>query len=141
MLAILLFCMFAHGMPLTWHVLACPYYLAGLAAFALGLSWLLAAINVFFRDVREVLGVVLNLWFWFTPVVWGIEIVPERFKYLFQLNPMYHIVTGYRGAFLYRQPPWHEPWAMAWFWVACAAMFFTGAWMFRRLKPEFPEAL
>ena len=141
MLVVLMFCMAAHGTPLTWHLLAAPYYLAGLMAFSLGMSWLLAAINVFYRDVREALGVLLNFWFWLTPVVWGIEIVPPRIKFLFQLNPMYHVVTGYRNAFLYQQSPWAEPWVMAWFWLACAGTFFAGAWLFRRLKPEFPEAL
>lgn len=141
MLAILVLCMAAGNVPITWHVVGVPYYLVALMTFTLGLSWLLSALNVFYRDVREVLGVLLNIWFWFTPVVWGFEIVPERLRPIFQLNPMYHIVTGYRNAFIFGQPPWREPWVMAWFWAACAGMFLTGAWIFRRLKPEFPEAL
>lgn len=141
MLTILLVCLASHGMAVDWWALQAIYYFVGLTVFTLGLSWFLAALHVFYRDTREAVGVMLNIWFWSTPIVWGIEIVPPEYLTLFKLNPMYYIVTGYKSSFIYHTPPWHEPWVALWFWTVCLAMFAGGAWMFRRLKPEFAEAL
>ena len=61
--------------------------------------------NVFFRDVGQLLGIVLQFWFWFTPIVYPAKIIPEELVGLLQLNPVYHIINGYQTIFLYDQVP------------------------------------
>lgn len=64
--------------------------------FALGFGILLGTINVFYRDVAQSVGVVLQFWFWFTPIVYSITLLPERAKRVYALNPMTGLVSGYQ---------------------------------------------
>ena len=70
-----------------------------LLSVALGIS--LGVLNVFFRDVGQMLNIVLQFWFWFTPIIYPLNIIPAQFQWLMSLNPMYHIVKGYQSVFLY----------------------------------------
>jgi lipopolysaccharide transport system permease protein len=75
---------------------------------ALGLGILLGVLNVFFRDVGQFFNVFLQFWFWLTPVVYSIEILPPMLgKYLIYWNPMAPIIKGYHAVFVaHRQPDW-----------------------------------
>ena len=65
-------------------------------AFAIGLGVVLGVLNVFFRDVGQFFGIVLQFWFWLTPIVYSQEILPERVRPLMAWNPMAAIVTAYQ---------------------------------------------
>jgi lipopolysaccharide transport system permease protein/teichoic acid transport system permease protein len=117
------------------------YYLFALSVFSLGLGWFLSAVNVFCKDVGQALGVVLNLWFWATPIVWLQTILPPHYQFFLKFNPMYYIVDGYRSSFIYHAPIWHNPRQGLYFWIVCAFVFIVGALTFRKLKPEFAEVL
>ncbi len=65
----------------------------------------LGVLNVFFRDVGQMLNVILQFWFWFTPVVYPLSIVPEKLRWLVNLNPMYFIVGSYQNIFVYGKAP------------------------------------
>lgn len=73
--------------------------------FASSIGVGLGVLNVFFRDVKQLLGVVLQFWFWFTPVVYPETIIPERLRQFFVLNPMYLMIKGYHDIFLYGKSP------------------------------------
>ena len=71
--------------------------------FICGLSLILSVLNIFFRDLEHMLGTLLMFWFWVTPVFYSIEMVPEKFRWLTNLNPMsayiaYYCDVLYRGA-------------------------------------------
>lgn len=75
--------------------------------FAVGLGITLGVLNVFFRDVGQLSNVVLQLWFWATPIVYPASILPEWIMPLMNLNPMYHLMQGYQGVFVAAQwPDW-----------------------------------
>jgi lipopolysaccharide transport system permease protein len=65
----------------------------------------LGVLNVFFRDIGQFLAMILNFWFWFTPVVYPSTIVPKALQGLMNLNPMYHIIHSYQNIFVYNQMP------------------------------------
>lgn len=75
--------------------------------FAAGLGLLLGILNVFFRDVGQFLGVCIQFWFWFTPIVYSVDIIPEDLQQFLTVNPMYHLIKGYQDVFM-RQvwPDW-----------------------------------
>src|SRR5690606_8386169 len=82
--------------------------------FSLGLGICLGVLNVFFRDVGHLTGVVLQFWFWFTPIVYPISVLPEQLQSLIQLNPMAQLVAAYQGIFVHGQwPAWHDLWPTA----------------------------
>lgn len=91
--------------PLSRHLLLLPflYYLQCLLVFGLGL--LFATLTVFIRDLREVVGIVLQLWFWFTPIVYVKEILPPLAQRALLLNPAYPLIEAYQRIFVFRDLP------------------------------------
>ncbi|GAA0889920.1 ABC transporter permease [Rhodanobacter soli] len=75
------------------------------AAFSLGLGLLMGVLNVFVRDVAQFMMVVLQLWFWLTPVVYMSSIIPESLHSAMQFNPMYWIVAAYQDTLVYGRAP------------------------------------
>lgn len=117
------------------------YYFGALCCLTLGLSWTLAAIQVFHRDVAQILTVVLNLWFWLTPIVWTEDVMPAEFRWAIDWNPVHYVVAGYRGALMGGLAPWHDPVAALRFWVVALPALMLGIFVFRRLKPDFADVL
>ncbi|WP_275546420.1 MULTISPECIES: ABC transporter permease [unclassified Pseudomonas] len=75
--------------------------------FSIGLGITLGVLNVFFRDVGQFTGILLQFWFWFTPIVYPASILPEAVRPVLDLNPMMPVITAYQGIFVYgRWPDW-----------------------------------
>lgn len=72
---------------------------------SVGLGITLGVLNVFFRDVGQFFGIFIQFWFWFTPIVYPVSILPESVKPLMELNPMYPLVSAYQGIFVSGQTP------------------------------------
>ena len=107
--------------------------------FVIGLGILLGSVNVFFRDVGQFLNVVLQFWFWFTPIVYPVTILPERARRLIELNPLTPLVQAYQEIILYHQwPQWSHfiPHALG----ALLALA-TGFMVFNRLSGEMVDEL
>lgn len=82
-----------------------PLVLLIQVCFTVTLGVGLGIVNVFFRDVGQMLNVVLQFWFWFTPIVYPVSIVPESLRAFLKLNPMYFIATSYQNIFVYGKEP------------------------------------
>lgn len=141
MLIILIIVLLVNNISFSFYNFQFLYYLFALSVFSLGLNWLFSAINVFCRDVGQTLGIVLNMWFWITPIVWPLNMIPQKYQYFIKLNPMYYIVEGYRSSFVYHVPFWHNYSMAIYFWIICLSVFIIGAFTFKKLKPEFAEVL
>ena len=87
------------GFPLLFLPLIILFQLV----FTLGLALILAALNVFFSDVRHLLEIFLQIWFWLTPIIYPVSFVPERFQSLYRLNPAVLFVESYRNSLLYNK--------------------------------------
>ena len=74
-------------------------------AFAIGLGITLGVLNVFFRDVGQFMGVVLQFWFWLTPIVYPISALPEMARSLIKLNPMVPLIAAYQSILVNKLPP------------------------------------
>jgi lipopolysaccharide transport system permease protein len=94
-----------YRITIGWSILLVPVllFLALLSALAMGL-WL-SALNVRYRDVGHALPFVIQLWFFLTPVVYPISMIPERYRLAFSLNPMAGVVEGFRWAVLGKGHP------------------------------------
>lgn len=141
-MVVVLFGMFAwYGKWPRTGLILFPYYLFAMCCFATGLSLLLAAVNVFHRDVSQGLAIVMNIWFWATPIVWPLDLLPPRFAPLLDYNPMNYVISGYRSSFL--EPSLVLPGAglTLYFWALTAGLWMLGGTVFRRLKPNFADVL
>ncbi len=128
-------------MPFSFYYLQFIYYLFCMTVLALGISWIVSALNVFIRDVGQIVAVVLQMGFWATPIFWDIQMMPSKIQAVFKCNPMYYIVQGYRESFIYFTPFWHHPIQTVYFWCVSITFFITGALIFKKLKPQFPDVL
>ena len=140
-LVLLLGLLLFQDIPFTLYFFQFFYYSLGLCIFALGLSWAVAALNVFIRDIAHIIGVVIQVGFWVTPIFWDLHIMPPKIQFFLKLNPMYYIIQGYRDSFIYRVGFWQHPYQTLYFWIVCAASFCIGAFIFQRLKPQFADIL
>ena len=128
-------------MPISLYYIQFFYYLFCMLLLAMGLSWGLAALNVFIRDTSHIVGVILQLGFWATPIFWNLEIMPTHLQKFFKLNPMFYIVQGYRDSFIHGKPFWQYPYQTIYFWIVTLVLLVTGAILFKKLRPQFAEAL
>jgi ABC-type polysaccharide/polyol phosphate export permease len=128
---------FFQGLHLSalWLLVYAPLLLM----FAQGLGWIAAGLHVFVRDTIQALQILMFLWFWFTPVFYSMELVPPRMQFLVKLNPMAHIVTGYRNSLLHLSPP--NVIQIAFLLAGSLLIFVIGALLFRQAKPAFPDVL
>jgi lipopolysaccharide transport system permease protein len=92
-------------MPPSVHLVWLPLLVGMILVFSAGITFALSALNVFWRDIRSVLPLALQLWMFASPIVYPITLVPERFRTLYSLNPMVGIIDGFRRVLLHRQAP------------------------------------
>lgn len=138
-LAVLLFA--AYGRMPGWHILQIPYYMLAASVLILGISWLTAAIAVFFRDIQQIMNVLLQFAFWGTPIFWQEEMLPEKYRAFLLLNPVLYIIQGYRDSFFESAWFWQHPGRMLYFWGIAIFFFVSGGLVFRRLRPHFADVL
>lgn len=141
MLVILFALMWFNDLSISIFNFQFVFYLFALSIFTVGMSWLISALNVFYKDIGQVVGVVLNLWFWLTPIVWMVDMIPPKYQIFLNLNPMLYIVAGYKNSFLYDMAFWTHYRTGGMFWGISLFIFIFGGLVFRRLKPEFAEVL
>lgn len=121
------------GLPLL--LLALPLQLA----LTLGLGLLLGSLHVFFRDTAQILGMLFTGWFYLTPIVYPMDLVPERFRPWIELNPLTALVGLYRQAFLgggMAAVP--GTWALV---AVAAVLLCAGFLLFGRLKTAFVDEI
>jgi lipopolysaccharide transport system permease protein len=120
-------------------VLVLPLGIMLISAFAFGIGVLCGTLNVFSRDVAQVMSVVLQLWFWMTPVVYPANIIPENLRWVAELNPMVPLVQIYQNALLHDL--WPDPASLVYPAVAAAVAVVLSFVVFRRASPELVDAL
>ncbi|HEY7271004.1 MAG TPA: ABC transporter permease [Dehalococcoidia bacterium] len=136
-LLILFGAMLAYGYSITWTAAWVPLIFAMQLTFTVGLSLPLAGLNLFFHDVRYLVGVLLNLWFFFTPIFYSVDSVPSRYRVIYELNPMARFVGAYREALLDHGSP-----ALGGLVLAFAGTGLTlavGYYLFRLMEPHFAD--
>jgi lipopolysaccharide transport system permease protein len=107
--------------------------------FSVGLAVLLGVLNVFFRDVGQFYGIVLQFWFWFTPIVYPASILPEPVRRLLNLNPMATLVAAYQEILLDgRLPDWRPLAPVA---AAGLVLCLFSWWLFKRHSGEMVDEL
>jgi ABC-type polysaccharide/polyol phosphate export permease len=117
------------------------YYLFATIVLLLGLSWITSAANLFFKDISQVVQIILQIGFWFTPIFWGLKMIPEKYQFIFRLNPLYYLTMGYRDAMINKVWFWEHPGLTIYFWCFTLFVFAVGSILFRRLRPHFSDVL
>ena len=117
------------------------YYLFAVSVLLLGLSWITSSVVVFFRDMGQLVAIVIQFGFWLTPIFWSMKMVPEKYYWLIELNPLVYIIEGYRNSMIYHKWFWEEPSATLYFWLVTMFIFIVGGLTFKSLRPHFSDVL
>lgn len=130
------------GLATDVHWLALPavlWVLSLVFVFAMGLSLLVAALQVFVRDLEHILPTVFMLWFFLTPILYAPQMLPESIQSVFVWNPFFWAVERLRGILLLGQ--WQFGPGDALMLAGSVLIFLFGWWVFRRLSPHFEDFL
>lgn len=133
-----LFLILSNNFP-GWPYLALLPVLTILVAFAIGLGIVLGVLNVFFRDVGQLFGVILQFWFWFTPIVYPPTILPESVRPLIMLNPMAGVISACQDILVTGQwPRWVSLWPVS---LLAVLLCVWGIQLFRKNAGEMVDEL
>jgi lipopolysaccharide transport system permease protein len=110
-----------------------------LLLFAIGLGVTLGVLNVFFRDVGQFFGIFLQFWFWLTPIVYPISILPAKVQTIISFNPLFPVIASFQSILVSKElPPWSSliyPTALS------IALCFSGLYLFRRHAADIVDEL
>lgn len=132
---------FAYGNPLDLYLLQIIYYSICMFAFVLAISYTTCAIVIFFRDLTQIINIFLQVGMWATPILWNVQIVPAKYQFIFNLNPVFYVVNGYRRAMFDKCWFWENAYTTLYFWGITVIIFGVGALIFKRLKVHFADVL
>ncbi|WP_150465651.1 ABC transporter permease [Francisella sp. SYW-2] len=133
------FILYGHFPSLYW--LQLPYYFLCSMLLLLGLGWLASAIRVFVKDTTEIVGLITQFGFWFTPVFWSPDVIPEKFRFIIDFNPMAYIIQGFRNTFVDGVWFWQDSRQTVIFLVMMIFILLGGAIVFKRLAPHYGDVI
>ena len=143
LLVMFLFYLFSGKMPqITW--LQVFYYSFAAAMFGLGLSYFTSAISVFFKDMQQIVAIVLQFGIWMVPIMYDELLFTNKapwLKIFFKINPFYYIVAGYRDSMITGNYFFERPGLTLYFWLVTLFLLFVGLRFFRKLRPHFSDVL
>ena len=122
------------------------YYTGAASIFVISLVYVTSAIQVFFKDMSQIVSICLQFGMWLTPIMWQEEQFVDSSIYpilcnIVKLNPMYYIVVGYRDSMLFGNWFWERPILSLYFWGVTLCLFLVGLKVFKRLRPHFSDVL
>lgn len=124
------------------YTLQVLYYSACMFILVLALCYTTCSVVVFFRDLSQIISIILQIGMWATPIMWPFaSTVDAKFQWIFKLNPMFYVITGYRNALIDKHWFWETPLLTLYFWGFVAVAFVVGTIIFKKLKVHFADVL
>lgn len=122
-----------------WHINFLPFLLFLQFIFSVGLGWFVGSVNVFWRDVGHILPLLLNVWFYATPIIYPYEVVPEWFRTFTHLNPVFYMIESYRWILLGEGQI--NVLGLTYLIGVCLLCYLFGGILFGKLKEDFSSVL
>ena len=134
------------GWPPRLSWIQTVYYTFALTVHALAIVYFTSAVQVFFKDMAQIVGICLQFGMWLVPIMWQEEQFADRSIYpllcrIIKLNPVYYIIVGYRDSFVLGNWFWQRPTLTLYFWATTACLFLIALKVFTRLRPHFSDVL
>lgn len=121
------------------RIIVIPLLLAAVLVFAIGLGMILGVLNVFFRDVGQLFGIIMQFWFWLTPIVYPPSILPDAIRPLVELNPITPLIVAFQQVLVFKMwPDWP---ALVYPTVIGVVLCLLGLWLFRQRAGEMVDEL
>jgi len=123
------------------YMIQLVYYSFCLFVFVLGLCYSTCAIMVFFKDIGQIISILLQIGMWATPILWDVNTLSPTVQMIVKINPLVYIVNGYRTAIFEKTWFWQDFYSTMYFWIVTVVVFGIGALVFKRLKVHFSDVL
>ncbi|MCI8799484.1 ABC transporter permease [Acetatifactor muris] len=130
-----------YGCYPTIYTIQILYYSFCLFIFVLALCYTTCSIVVFFKDLAQIINIVLQIGLWATPILWDIRSIHADWVFVLKLNPLVYIVNGYRSAIYEREWFFQDFFSTMYFWIVTVVLFGIGGAVFKRLKVHFADVL
>jgi len=138
-LPILFLFIFLFGVKIGFYVIYFPLIVAVQLLFTLGIVFFLSVLNVWFRDIQQLLTNLLNLWFYITPIIYPMFQVPLWARKFFSLNPVYTLIVSYQNILFFNKKPEFFPLTVMF--IISVLLFWQGQKFFLRHKECFAEEI
>lgn len=117
------------------------YYIICMFVFVLALTYITSSIVVFFKDLNQIITIILQVGIWATPIMWDAANISAKVDTVMKINPVYYVVSGFRDALLDKVWFWEKPvWTIC-FWAVVVVLYVIGRNVFRRLQIHFADVL
>ncbi len=103
-----------------------------------GLAFFLSALTVHFRDLKDLLGNILTLWFFATPIIYSVDMAPADMRWWLNINPMTHLMRSYQEVLFFEGSFGHQGWLLG-LGLGSIVVFLAGYFVFDRLRDSFAE--
>ena len=130
-----------YGYYPTIYTVQILYYSFCLFIFVLAICYATCSIVVFFKDLAQIINIVLQIGLWATPILWDIHSVNAEWVFVLKMNPLVYIVNGYRSAIYEREWFFQDFFSTMYFWIVTVVLFGIGGAVFKRLKVHFADVL
>ena len=139
---VFIFIMFlSYGYLPSIYNLQVIYYSAAMVVLVFAIGLITSSVVVFFKDISEIVSIIIQFGFWLTPIFWSYKQMPIKYLKLIKLNPMYYIVEGYRDTFINHVWFWQRYNQSIYFWTITLILLVCGALVFEKLRPHFSDVL
>lgn len=128
-----------YRVPVHWQLIALPAVLLIQLAFTLGIAYLVAALNVLYRDVSQLIGLILMIWIYLSPVMYRVSSVPAKLRMFLLINPMGAVLEAERNLLFLGHL--HHPHYLDLAAVTALVTLLIGWWVFHRIEPLFAEVM
>ncbi len=131
-----------YGIYPSVYLLQLIYYFAAMFVLVIGIAYGTCAVVVFFRDLTQIISIALQIGIWSVPIMFTISTFEgSGLSWIFKINPMYYIVTGYRDSIYGHVWFWERGWYTAYYWAWAAALLLLGTHAFTKLRDHFADVI
>lgn len=128
-----------YQVPLTWNIFILPMLILAVFVFSLAFAVLTSAFNVYYRDTAPVVAFLLQLWMYGSPILYSAQVVPQKFLFLYNMNPMVGIIDAFRWSILGLSDfPWHS---FGWATIFSCSSLILCVLIFRRIERFFADII
>ena len=124
-----------------FYILQSILYLIAALLLAVPIGYAVCTVSVFFKDLGQIIAIILNMLMWATPIAWPATIVPEGLRWIIKLNPMYFVVSGVRNSLIYGIPITADIPYLFYFAGCVCALWAVCIPIYRRLVPHLADIL
>jgi lipopolysaccharide transport system permease protein len=127
------------GFPFTQSIIFLPVVISINVMFAAGLGMSAGILNVFMRDIGQIFAIIIQFLFWLTPIIYTLNIIPEKFQIILKMNPLFWIIESYHNVLVYNKAPDFYP--MLIIGILSLGLLAFSLFLFRKASPEMVDVL